>query len=123
MSNEQKSLSNDLPAALGGAPVFVQTGKSQFPELDRWQQITDEEARVAYEMTLRNELSGGTPVVRQFEQEWREMIGSKYAITTMNGTSALYSAYFGVGVGPGFVLISIWICFGFYLEVNPKRIA
>lgn len=113
MSNEQKSLSNNLPAALGGAPVFVQTGKSQFPALDRWQQITEEEARVAYEMTLRNELSGGTPVVRQFEQEWRERTNSKYAITTMNGTSALYSAYFGVGVGPGDEVICptyTWIC-------------
>jgi dTDP-4-amino-4,6-dideoxygalactose transaminase len=113
MKHEQKSLSNDLPAALGGAPVFVQTGVSQFPALDRWRQITEEEARVAYEMTLRNELSGGTPVVRQFEQEWRERIGSKYAITTMNGTSALYSAYFGVGVGPGDEVICptyTWIC-------------
>ncbi|MCD6520937.1 MAG: DegT/DnrJ/EryC1/StrS family aminotransferase [Anaerolineae bacterium] len=82
-------------------PEFVQTARAQIEELDRWQQITEEEARLAYEMALRNELSGGTPTVRQFEQRWRELTGLKYAITTVNGTSAIFSALFGVGVGPG----------------------
>ena len=82
-------------------PEFVQTARSQIEELDNWRQITEEEARLAYEMTLRNELSGGTPVVREFERRWRELSGCKHAITTVNGSSALYSAYFGIGVGPG----------------------
>jgi len=82
-------------------PEFVQTARAQIEELDRWQQITEEEARLAYEMTLRNELSGGSRTVRDFERRWREMTGSQYAITTLNGSSALYSAYFGAGVGPG----------------------
>ena len=82
-------------------PEFVQTARAQIEELDRWQQITEEEARLAYEMTLRNELSGGSRTVRDFERRWRELTGSQYAITTLNGSSALYSAYFGAGVGPG----------------------
>jgi dTDP-4-amino-4,6-dideoxygalactose transaminase len=82
-------------------PEFVQTARAQIEELDNWRQITEDEARLAYDMTLRNELSGGTPVVREFERRWRELTGCKYAITTVNGTSALYSAFFGVGVGPG----------------------
>ncbi len=82
-------------------PEFVQTARAQIEELDRWQQITEREAQMAYDMTLRNELSGGTPVVREFERRWRERTGLKHAITTVNGTSALYSAYFGLGVGPG----------------------
>ncbi|NOZ57598.1 MAG: DegT/DnrJ/EryC1/StrS family aminotransferase [Calditrichaeota bacterium] len=96
-----------------GPPVFVQTATPEQPELDNWQQITEEEARVAYEMTLRNELSGGTPTVREFEKEWREWTGLRYAITTMNGSTALYSAYFGLGVGPGDEVICptyTWIC-------------
>lgn len=96
------------------APVFIQTvQRPEFPELDMWQQMTEEEARVAYDMVLRNELSGGTPTVREFEREWREMVGTRYAITVMNGTSALYSAYFGLGVGPGDEVICptyTWIC-------------
>ena len=94
-------------------PEFVQTARAQIEELDHWQQMTEEEARMAYEMTLRNELSGGTPVVREFERRWRELTGTKYAITTVNGTSALYSAFFGIGVGPGDEVICpdyTWIC-------------
>ena len=95
------------------ARTFVQTGAPAVPELDRWQQIGDEEVAVAAEMTRRNELSGGTPLVREFEKTWREWIGVRYAITTLNGTSALYSAYFGLGVGPGDEVIcpvNTWIC-------------
>ena len=90
-----------VPHTAPEIPEFVQTARSQIEELDRWNQITEDEARTAYEMTLRNELSGGTPVVRAFEARWREMTGLNHAITTVNGTSALYSAFFGVGVGPG----------------------
>lgn len=102
------------PAALGGAPVFIQTVQEpEFPKLDRWKQMTEEEAQIAYDMTLRNELSGGTPVVREFEKQWRDLIGTKYAITVMNGTAALFSAFFGLGVGPGDEVICpdyTWIC-------------
>ncbi len=94
-------------------PVFIQTSFPEQPELDRWRQITEEEARAVYEMTLRNELSGGTPIVREFEGMWRDWTGLRYAITTMNGTSALYCAYFGLGVGPGDEVICptyTWIC-------------
>ena len=98
---------------VGTGRVFVQTANADISTLDRWQQVTEEEAKMAYDMTLRNELSGGTPVVREFEAAWREMTGLKYAITTCNGTSALYSAFFGLGVGPGDEVICptyTWIC-------------
>ena len=83
------------------APVFTQTGGASHAELDQWQQVTEEEARQAFEMALRNELSGGTPVVREFEQTWRQWVGSKYCITVSNGSMALLSACFGIGLGPG----------------------
>jgi dTDP-4-amino-4,6-dideoxygalactose transaminase len=95
------------------APIFVQSGKSEFPELDQWEQVGEDEARIASDMTLRNELSGGTETVRQFEARWRKLCGCTYAVTTMNGTSALYSAYFGLNVGPGDEVICpvyTWIC-------------
>lgn len=95
------------------ARVFVQTAKTVLPDLDTWQQIGEEEVNMVAEMTRRNELSGGTPVVRAFEKRWREWIGSKYSLTTVNGTTALYSAYFGAGVGPGDEVIcpiNTWIC-------------
>jgi dTDP-4-amino-4,6-dideoxygalactose transaminase len=94
-------------------PIFTQTAFPEQPELDRWHQVTEEEARLAYEMTLHNELSGGTPTVREFERTWREWTQSKYTITTCNGSAALYCAYFGLGVGPGDEVICptyTWIC-------------
>ena len=93
--------------------TFVQTGEAALPELDRWAQITEEEVAIAAEMIRRNELSGGTPIVREFEEEWRDWIGTRFAVTVMNGTSALYSAYFGLGVRPGDEVIcpvNTWIC-------------
>jgi len=68
---------------------------------DRWRQIGEAEARVAYDMTLRNELSGVSPPVRRFEVAWRRWIGCRHVMTTANGSSALYAAFFGLGIGPG----------------------
>ena len=75
------------------APIFVQSGKSEFPELDRWEQVGQDEARMTHDMTLRNELSGGTETVREFETRWRELCGCKYAVTTMNGTNLANMSY------------------------------
>ncbi|OHB79438.1 MAG: hypothetical protein A2W31_01240 [Planctomycetes bacterium RBG_16_64_10] len=95
------------------ARTFVQTDKAPLPELDTWTQIGQQEVAVVADMTRRNELSGGTPTVRDFERRWRNWIGARYAISVMNGTSALYCAYFGLGVGPGDEVIcpvNTWIC-------------
>ena len=102
----------NLPVALGGPPVFVQTAKPE-DRLDRWRQMTEAEAQVAHDMALSNELSGGTQTVRDFEAMWRERHGVRFAITAMNGTSALHSAMFGLGVGPGDEVVcpvNTWIC-------------
>lgn len=103
-----------LPERKIEIPVFVQTSQGDAGgELDRWCQVGEDEARQAYEMVLRNELSGGTPVVREFEQAWRGMTGLAHCLTTCNGTMAIYSALFGLGVGPGDEVICptyTWIC-------------
>ncbi|RKU12116.1 hypothetical protein C6501_11430 [Candidatus Poribacteria bacterium] len=91
----------NLPAVLGGKPVFEISEDAPFPKLDQWHQITEVEAQIAYEMTLRNELSGGSSVVQEFEKIWRERHQTQFAISLSNGTAALHSAMFGLGVGPG----------------------
>ena len=90
----------NLPAALGGAPVFERTPETPYPKLDQWSQITEEEAQLAYQMTLRNELSGTSPVVQEFEGMWRERHQTQFAMSLVNGTAAIHSAMFGLGVGP-----------------------
>ncbi|MCP4644314.1 MAG: DegT/DnrJ/EryC1/StrS family aminotransferase [bacterium] len=113
MKPRSKSMTSGNLDPFAKPRTFVQTGKAELPELDKWQQIGDEEVAVAADMTARNEVSGGTPVVREFEQQWREWIGSTHCVSVINGTSALYSAYFGLGVGPGDEVIcpvNTWIC-------------
>ncbi|HOT51843.1 MAG TPA: DegT/DnrJ/EryC1/StrS family aminotransferase, partial [Candidatus Hydrogenedentes bacterium] len=102
----------DVEVNPGGPRAFVQTARAA-GELDRWRQIGEDEAAMAADMVRRNELSGGTPVVREFEQAWRAWMGTKFAVSVVNGTSALYSAYFGLGVGPGDEVVcpvNTWIC-------------
>ena len=103
----------NLPAALGGTPTFESNSTSAYPKLEQWRQITEAEAQIAYEMTLRNELSGASPAVQEFEEMWRERHHTEYAITLINGTAAIHSAMFGLGVGPGDEVICptyTWIC-------------
>ena len=103
----------DLPAALGGTPTFEPAPDASYPKLERWRQISEDEAKIAYEMTLRNELSGASPVVQAFEQMWCDRHDTRFAITLNNGTAAIHSAMFGLGVGPGDEVICptyTWIC-------------
>ncbi len=92
---------NDIPAILGGKSVFDISEDSPFPKLDQWKQITEEEAQIAYEMALRNELSGTSSIVKTFERGWRDRHQTQFAMSLTNGTAALHSAMFGLGVGPG----------------------
>ncbi len=39
--------------------------------------------------------------VQNFEEEWKQMTGAKYALTMTSGFAALTSALIGMGVGPG----------------------
>ena len=100
-SSDSEINASELPAILGGTPVFEQTPDAPYPQLDAWKQITAAEAAVVYEMTLRNELSGASPTVEKFEQVWCERHQTEFALSLTNGTAALHSAMFGVGVGPG----------------------
>ena len=100
-SSHLKITPKDLPVVLGGTPVFEKPPDAPYPKLDKWQQITEEEAQIVYEMTLRNELSGASPTVQEFERIWCERHQTRFALSLINGTAALHSAMFGVGVGPG----------------------
>ena len=100
-SSRREIKTKDLPAILGGTPVFETSPDVPYPKLDEWTQITAEEAEIVYEMTLRNELSGASPTVQEFERVWCERHQTEFAVSLTNGTAALHSAMFGLGVGPG----------------------
>ena len=100
-SSRREIKTKDLPAILGGTPVFETSPDVPYPKLDEWTQITAEEAEIVYEMTIRNELSGASPTVQEFERVWCERHQTEFAVSLTNGTAALHSAMFGLGVGPG----------------------
>ena len=49
----------------------------------------------------RTSISDGSGIVSQFEREFAAATGTSFALAVTNGTAALHSAYFALGVGPG----------------------
>ena len=59
------------------------------------------------------------PEVRQFESEFADFCGTRSAVATSNGTTALHTALRAVGIGPGDVVITT--PFSFVATANAVR--
>ncbi len=46
-------------------------------------------------------IADGSGVIADFEAAYKDLVGTRYALTMNSGTATLHSAYFAVGVGPG----------------------
>lgn len=88
-------------ALLGGEKV-VETDPGDIFE---WPLITKEHEAAALDVLRRGAMSG-RDVTRQFEEEYAAWQGTKFALGCNNGTAALHSAMFGIGVGYGDEVIS-----------------
>ena len=86
----------DKLAILGG-PKAVQTSAD---DMFTWPIITEEDEQAALEVLRRGGMSG-TDVTNQFEKEYAEWFGSKYALGHNTGTSSIHSAMFACKVGVG----------------------
>ncbi len=81
---------------------------------ENWKTPKEELKRIVARMIDEGEwsVSGrGTPL--EFERKFQQYIGARYCLTQNNGTSALWSAYYAVGVRPGDEVIHpayTWIC-------------
>jgi perosamine synthetase len=77
--------------ALREAPTFV------------WPPVTADDARLLAEMAVRGELSyyGREGHVRELEDKFASYLGVEHCLATSSGTTALHSAYFGLGLEPG----------------------
>ncbi|MDW8103639.1 MAG: DegT/DnrJ/EryC1/StrS family aminotransferase [Armatimonadota bacterium] len=83
-------------ALLGGSPAV------SVPVIDRWQPPREEMKRAVCELIDADFLSGsGTGLPKQFEEEFRQYVGAQYCLSVNHGSTALASAFFAVGVGPG----------------------
>jgi len=92
MRSEEKS----KLALLGGAKMVTIDAGDMF----NWPIITEEDEQAVLGV-LRARKMSGLDISKQFETEFANWCGSKYALTAPNGTSAIQEAMFAVGVGVG----------------------
>jgi len=86
----------EKPALLGGKPSIT------IAEPDRWNRIGEEEVELVASLVRQGSLSiSGWGIGKEFEEDFAKFIGVKHALAVTNGTSALFSCFFGVKVGPG----------------------
>ena len=86
----------DKLAILGGSKAV----KTDSGDMFTWPIITGEDEEAALEVLRRGAMSG-TDVTVQFEKEYADWFGTKYALAHNTGTSSIHSAMFGCGVGVG----------------------
>lgn len=83
-------------AIFGGTPVL------ETADHRTWPQVGDEERAAVMRVLDRGVLSGGdAPEARAFEREFAAHAGTKHALLTHSGTSALQVAVAALGVGAG----------------------
>lgn len=91
-----KQNSSETPALLGGIPTLAAESRDLF----RWPIITTEDEDAVLEVLRAGNMSG-TDVTRQFEKEFADWVGTRYAVGFNNGTASLQAAMFAVGIGTG----------------------
>lgn len=93
-------------ALFGGAPAvtYVGTNKTDGSDMFKWPIVTDEDRAAVLDVLNKGEMSE-SEVTMEFEKEFCEWSGAKYALGTCNGTAALHAAMFGIGLGRGDELI------------------
>lgn len=97
------------------------------------QYITDEDVKVVIEALKSDYMTQG-PLIGQFEKNFAEYIGSKYACVVSNGTAALHLCAMALGIKPGDKVITTPITFvasanGFrylgaeivFCDIDPKN--
>jgi perosamine synthetase len=117
--------------AINGGPKAVTLNDS---EATQWPPVGEEEVQATVE-ALRTGQFIAYYGIRQFESDFANYHGIKYALAQNNGTSTLHAAYFAAGVGPGDEVIvpsyqwhlavtPILACHGVpvFCEIDPKTL-
>lgn len=74
------------------------------------QSISEEDIRTVIE-TLQSDYLTQGPMIPQFEKDFAEYVGAKYAVAVSNGTAALHLGALALGVKPGDKVITTPITF------------
>ncbi len=104
MKNHPTSLMSTLPttsklALLGGTPE-VPSDEAARKALFHWPIVTEEDKAAVCAVLEAGNMSG-TLLTREFEAEWGAWLGTEHNLAHCNGTSALLSAMYGVGLSRG----------------------
>jgi dTDP-4-amino-4,6-dideoxygalactose transaminase len=99
-------------ALLGGEKALTRIDELAYAS--RWPVFTDEEKRAVCEVLDSGDVY--SPIER-FEHEFAAYHNVRFALAHNNGTSALHSAYFAVGVEPGDEVITP--AYTWHLQVAP----
>ena len=89
-------------AIFGGKPAvtYVGTGRNDGTDLLKWPIVTDEDREAVLDVLNKGAMSM-TDITKEFEKEFCEWVGAKYALGANNGTAALHMAMYGIGLGRG----------------------
>ncbi len=87
----------EIELAILGGPKAIQT---DIGDIFTWPIITKEDEDAVLDVLRRRAMSG-TDVTKQFEAEFANWIGVKYALGFNNGTSAIHASMFGCKIGIG----------------------
>jgi len=90
-------MSSGKELAINGGPKAI---TSEPDDVFDWPIITPEDEAAVLDVLRRRAMSG-TDVTRQFEQEFADWIGAKYALAYHNGTASLRAAMWACGLGLG----------------------
>lgn len=87
-------------ALLGGPPVIGKAEAATNSKVFAWP-IVNEAMRKASDAILTGRKMSGTDVTKEFERKFAAWNGAKYALACLNGTTALNTAFYAIGLKPG----------------------
>ena len=93
-------------AIFGGPKTIAKEPADMFS----WPIVTPEDEEAVLDV-LRKKSMSGNDITRQFEQEFAEWIGMRYALAYPSGTESLRAAFWAVGIAAGDEVISSSITF------------
>jgi len=91
-------MSKDDRLALEGGPRAITVA-----HVDHYPQITEEEIAAVVDTMRKGQISigDGSGIIGELEENFKRMVGTRYALAQCNGTSCLHSAFFAAGIGFG----------------------
>lgn len=87
-------------ALFGGTPVMGREFAKKNADMFRWP-IVNDAMRKASDDVLRGCIMSGTDITKEFEKKFAAWNGTKYALACLNGTTALNTAFYAIGLKPG----------------------